>query len=32
MALNRQIWINTIVENFFPDDSFMAKVLMTPTS
>ena len=25
MALNRQIWINTIVENFFPDDSFMAK-------
>lgn len=25
MALNKEIWLNTIVENFYPDDSFMAK-------
>ena len=25
MALNREIWINTITENFYPDNSFMAK-------
>lgn len=25
MALNRQIWLSTIVENFYPDNSFMAK-------
>ena len=25
MALNKQVWLNTIVENFFPDDSFATK-------
>ena len=25
MALNRQIWLSTIIENFYPDNSFMAK-------
>ena len=25
MALNKQVWLNTIVENFFPDNSFAAK-------
>ena len=25
MALNKQIWLSTIVENFYPDNSFMAK-------
>lgn len=25
MALNKQIWLNTIVEGFFPDNSFAAK-------
>ena len=25
MALNKEIWLNTIVENFYPDNSFMAK-------
>lgn len=25
MALNKQIWLNTIQENFYPDDSFAAK-------
>lgn len=25
MALNKQIWVNTIVENFFPDNSFVTK-------
>lgn len=25
MALNRQVWLNTIVENFFPDNSFATK-------
>ena len=25
MALNKEIWLNTIQENFFPDDSFMVK-------
>ncbi len=25
MALNKQIWLNTIVENFFPDNSFATK-------
>jgi hypothetical protein len=25
MALNKQIWLNTIQDNFFPDDSFASK-------
>ena len=25
MALNKQVWLNTIVENFFPDNSFATK-------
>lgn len=25
MALNKEIWLSTIVENFYPDDSFAAK-------
>lgn len=25
MALNKQIWLNTIVENFYPDNSFASK-------
>lgn len=25
MALNKEIWLNTIQENFFPDDSFMVR-------
>lgn len=25
MALNKQIWLNTIIENFFPNNSFAAK-------
>ncbi|MBR4199245.1 MAG: hypothetical protein IKQ94_10800 [Bacteroidales bacterium] len=25
MALNKEIWVNDIVENFFPDDSFVKK-------
>ena len=25
MALNKQVWLNTIVENFFPDNSFASK-------
>lgn len=25
MALNKQIWLNTIVENFYPDNSFVSK-------
>ena len=25
MALNKEVWLNTIVENFFPDNSFASK-------
>lgn len=25
MALNKQVWLNTIIENFFPDNSFATK-------
>lgn len=25
MALNKQIWLNTVIENFFPNNSFAAK-------